>query len=274
MTLVRSSLVVLALALAAPHASAGTLVVMQRSEAGATAKPPAVTRIHLEADRARLETSGPQASVMIFRKDRDLVWLIDEREGRYVEMTPETMAEVGAETERQLAQARRMMEEALAKAPPEQRAMMEKMMAQNPAGHPAAGAATAPITYEKVASDTVRGRRCDRYRGTRDGAKVVELCVAEPASLDVPAAHAAVMRELADFYRRSTAKLGAAMRAPVQADRDLPPGLPIRRVEYRNGTAAEREEVVEIRAEAFAPTLFELPSGLRKDDSWAPRTPR
>lgn len=105
------------------------------------------------ADSDRLKVVTPEATV-IYRGDTNRMWVIMPQQRSYMEMTPETLQQL-AGAQNQLAAAQSALQERLAQMPPQQRAMMEQMLAGHGlgglsalAGAPSSG--TPQIAFAKV----------------------------------------------------------------------------------------------------------------------------
>ena len=138
----RACLTVVAVWLAGWSATAGARVETEQREPGSEAAL-GRTVYYLDAGRLRLEAKSEEGEdvVIIFRADRSLAWLIDQREGTYVELTPEKIAKLREQLEAQ----RQQMEKELAKLPAEQRQAIEQMM-----GGPAAAGG---VSYRAAGHD-------------------------------------------------------------------------------------------------------------------------
>ena len=85
-------------------------------------------KMFVDKDRMRMELSGEDLDqIIIFRKDKDVFWFIDNNDKTYFEMTREDLQEMKA----QIDEAMREIEEQMKDLPPEQRQMMESMMKGN-----------------------------------------------------------------------------------------------------------------------------------------------
>ena len=104
--------------LLAGSAAAGVRIETEQREPGSNVAL-GRTVYYLDACRLRLEAQSEEGEdiVIIFRADRSLSWLIDQRDGTYVELTSEKIAKLREQLEAQ----RQQREKDLAKLPPEQR---------------------------------------------------------------------------------------------------------------------------------------------------------
>jgi hypothetical protein len=249
---------ILLLSGAIPALAGVRLVSVDKHDGGKTR-----SQVSLDEQALRVDLQGEGAGhTVIFRKDKQLAWMIDRNDRTYMEITKQDMEEMAA----QIAEARKMMEQQLASLPPSQREMMEKMMKQQ---MPMGLGAVAEPDYTKVESGvTVHGWTCDRYEGTRDGKKVVDVWTVEPAELGVRRDDFAVLAELGEFFQGLAKNLGASfpnfkMDADEGAGFD---GIPVRYVSYDGGSVRSEHEVEEVSQQTFDAALFELPDGLEKKD--------
>jgi hypothetical protein len=155
----------------------------------------------------------------------------------------------------QLAQAQRMMEAKLKEMPPEQRAMVEKMMKEQ--GAPPPGGRK-PLTYAKTGTDKVGAWACDRYAAAGDGRKV-EVCTAEASTLSIAAADVAVFEGFLDLSE----KMAGESAAGGGSDRGFP-GLPVERKETRDGVVTDRFVIDSITAQAMSADDLQVPPGLKE----------
>jgi hypothetical protein len=168
-------------------------------------RQPGTATTYVEADR--LKMVNPDVT-MIFRGDLNRVWTIDTQKRSYVEMTPETMQQFGGQMTNlsaQMSAAQAQMQAQLAQLPPEQRAMMEQMLAGRGLGGAPGGRAGGPpappqSAYTKTGqSKTIANWRCDVYRYAVNGRPEQDLCLAPIAAVGMSAADFQVLERLARF---------------------------------------------------------------------------
>jgi hypothetical protein len=112
--------------LGSPMAAGAGILVTERTITGTTAQ---TGRVQIEGSRMRVEslgTEGPRQTT-IFDGGRQVLWIVNDDQKTYREMTKADMDRVGG----QMAGAMAQRQEQMKNMPPEQRAMMEKMMPQN-----------------------------------------------------------------------------------------------------------------------------------------------
>lgn len=258
----------LALALSVPTLSAGILVVAtQESPGGGDAEK---TTMQIDRDRIRVESEGPDSrGAMIFRGDRQVMWMIDYEEKTYFEVTPKDLQRMKSTMEDSMAAMRKQMEEQLKDLPPEQRRMVEDMMKTR---MPPVSAKQAPedkVTYTKVASGQRFQRwTCDKYEGRRGGEKVSEVCSASVAALGLNPDNLRAWRQLAEFFKAFDPAGAEGLLAPSSEDWEKDqgyPGIPVHEISYSDGKPESESKIQEIRQQDFSPSVFEIPAGFRKE---------
>jgi len=202
-----------------------------------------------------VRADGGHDGVMILKAGKML--MIDDKRKTYTEMDKATMQAVAEKAKAAMSK----MQEQMKQMPPEQRAMMEKMMKQN-----MPGAADKPVVFDAKdtgKSDTVEGRKCRVWNMTRDGELIDEMCVVPFSTLAGKEDMQKTFTELAEAFEglASAAPNGAAeirMRNSVD-------GYPVRSRPYSNGKPVGTETVLKKWSEESIPkSMFEVPSGYKK----------
>lgn len=248
---------VLSLLSAAP-ALAGVIMTVQE-EGKATEE-----RIFLEGDRARMTAEG---GVVIFRADRKVMWMLDDGDRSYVEVTPESAKRMNDA----LGGMRRQMDEMLKSMPPEQRRMMEQQMGQM--AKPAAPAAV-KSTYRKTGRSATVGKwRCEEVEHLLDGKKDEDICAARLGDLGLGRADVAVMYELEKFM---TSMIGTAFNSGKGSGEwefeALAKALGYDAMPVRWRDAGGTTTVLKSVERAAVPAgSFDLPRGYRKQDMEMPK---
>lgn len=243
----------LSLALAIP-AAAGGVHILSVHESLTEKKEPMMVNLWIEKDKVRMEGMGE--GYMIYRADKKLFWMVNEKEKSYTEMTEKDLEQLAGKMD----EAMKKLNEQMAKMPPEQREMMEKMMkGMKGAQGNAAGAKT---TYKKIGSDKVNGWDCDNYEGTQDGLKRTEMCISTSKKTDISEADVQVLKDMAAMFSKMMKSVSQFMPDPKETT--LPKGLPVRTIAYHDGKATSRSEVKEIKKESIPAAKFDVPAGLAK----------
>ena len=252
-------LAVLALSLSMLPQLAGAAVLIHFRHASPGGAEPTAAKAWVESDRFRMET-GDQ--VVIFRGDKQLLWMVDAKNGRYFEMTAEQLRKTGEMMSGMMAQ----MQEQLKALPPEQRAMAEKMMAGKMPGM--AEPAAEPKIESTGKRETINGFPCTEYRVARDGAVKQELWVTDWNNLGLEASDFKVFEDMAAFVKNATGPmkdLGSAGWAHKYGKEEgALPGVPVRTVTLTSHGKSV-DEIGSVERKKAEPGLFEVPSGLRKE---------
>ena len=182
--------------------------------------------------------------------------MLDKAKNQYQEMDEATMKQMADQMSGAMAQ----MEAAMKNMPPEQRAMMEKMMKGK---MPQAAAAAAPpkTVYTAKGSSTVNGFSCTKYEGTRGGEKEADVCAAVPAQLKLTPSDMQIFEKMREF---SSTLLSALANSPVKIS--VPKnsleagyeGFPIQRTDYSGGQPTTRGELKSITRVNFSDADFSL----------------
>lgn len=225
--------------------------------------------ILLDQTRMRINMSGPQAGTsVLFLTDggRDRMVMLNTTKNEYFEMDKQTMDNMAKQMQGAMSQ----MEASLAKMPPQQRAMMEKMMKdKGMPGIAAAGAKPEKIVYSAKGGSSVNGFSCTKYDGARGGQKVVDLCAAAPSTLKFSPTDFQVFDRMRDFT--AAIREGVA-NSPLASSVDFTGftdpgynGIPVQHVTYNAGKPASKTEVKSISSASFSNADFSLGTATKRE---------
>ena len=236
--------------------------------------------VYVEADRLKVVT--PE-NTMIFRGDLNRMWVIEPQRRTYMEMTPETMQMMSGQLAgagAQLGAAQAQLQAQLAQMPPEQRAMMEQMLAGRGLGGPPGGrgAAAGPpqISFSKAGgSKTIAGWNCDVYRKTVNGQQEEEVCITPITVAGLTAADFQVLNRFSTFMQ-------PILSSPMVPHTDYMnwndmnravgfEGMPLDTTTYVQGRPNLQQTVNKIDRTAIPANTFDLPPGLTKQDMGGPQ---
>jgi hypothetical protein len=207
----------------------------------------------------RVETrSEGEDNIAIFRSDKNVFWIINTNDKTYTEMTKNDIRAL----KNQMDQAMQMMQEQMKNMPPEQRAMMEQMMKGR--GSPAQPEKT---VYKKVASGVkVNKWKCDKYEGYRGGEMTEEVWTTSWKDFGIEQKDFRVMQNMGDFMGELSSDVASQFH--VGSDEwekeQGYPGVPVKTISYSMGRQQHKTEIQVIKKERFDSSLFDLPSGLKK----------
>lgn len=163
----------LMLILAVGTAAAGTVITLDQSINGEPARP---QTIELTPDKVRMTTPDNKT---IYRGDQNKVWIVRPADKAYIELTPESMGQMKAMMDKQMA----MMQQRMSSLPPEQRKQMEAMLASRGMG-PSASATPPQVSYEKAGDPKkVGGYTCTPFHVKMQGVPESEFCMAPLSEL-------------------------------------------------------------------------------------------
>lgn len=246
----------LALSCLASIAEAG--VYIEHVTRNADGREQGLQKMYVQNGMARIESGGARPSVIIFRDET--LNVLDATNKSYQAIDKKMME-----------QTTQMMDDMLAKLPPDQRAKMEQMMKQM--GMPAAGAPAKPVVYAAKAtgeSATIEGRGCKMWLVTRDGAPSEQLCVV-PMNLLPGAAEVATLGKkmttiFESFSKPMREMMGSSMEFGSAALSKID-GYPVMMRSYRNGQLAQDQRIVKVwREQALDAAQFEIPAGYKKTE--------
>jgi len=142
---------------------------------------------------------------VIFRSDRELMWIVDHGDKTYQQVDSAAMAKVATQIE----QAKAQMQAEMAKLPPDQRALIEERMKGVMPGAPAAPAPK--IEYRKTGeTKTISGFECTKYERVEDGKIEEVLWIAPHKATGFTAEDEDVFRKMGEFMEKLFAAMGPA----------------------------------------------------------------
>ena len=272
-----SGVAVLALCLAG-SAMAGVVVTSTQTKLDTRQASPMTT--YVEADRLKVVT--PENTV-IFRGDLNRMWVIEPQKRSYMEMTPETMQQMSGQLAgagAQLGAAQAQLQAQLAQMPPEQRAMMEQMLAGRGLGAAAGGRGGAPagppqISFTKAGgSKTIAGWGCDVYRKTVNGQQEEEVCLAPITAAGLVAADFQVLERFTNFMQPIlSSPMVPHMDYMSWTDMNRAVGfqaMPLDTIIYAQGRPNMQQTVTKAERTAIPANTFDLPPGFTKQDMGGP----
>lgn len=217
---------------------------------------------------------------VVFRSDRDLVWVMNLDDQTYIEMTREQIKKLAAMKDQmmsqmgpQMEQMRKMLEERTKDMTPEQRELVMKSipggnMMESPSGESEAGP-----RYRKIAGGVSIGQwSCSHYQSD-DSKDREEIWTVEPSEVGVTAGDMKVFKAFGDFFEPLTANLGSQMKqfyrvgSPEFEKAHGYSGIPVQIKKYDNGKLVETVKTESISNGSIPASRFELEKGLKKDDS-------
>jgi len=247
----RLQLATLILVLQPVVASAGVLIEVSAKDPAA--KEPTITTMQAGADRFRVDGDG---QIVIYRADKDVAWLIDPQAKTYSELNRKVMHEATSATDQ--------INAALATMSPEERAMVQGLMA----AHAPAATASAPPSLRYAGTErreVVNGFPCEVKDTLQGDKRVGEVCVTSWTAAKVNESDVAVMKKFAEFMKGLTGQFAQAASAREVPDIAALNGLPVRTISTTpKGDVVQ--EIVKLEQADVPASAFELPAGLKRED--------
>lgn len=221
-----------------------------------------VTSHEILLDADRLRVNNGDSVVMFLTKGGERLVMIDKKTNTYREMDQAYMDQMG--------QQMGAINDQLKNMPPEQRAQMEAMMAQMMKGKlgAAVAAQSASTIYTAKGSGTVAGIGCTNYDGVKQGAKVAEICAAQPGALKLSANDFQVFEKIRQFSARATANLpqGFGQLVPRMSITESGiNGMPISTTHFENGKATTKEQLKGVTDTSFTEADFSTGSATKQE---------
>jgi hypothetical protein len=210
--------------------------------------------ILLDANRLRMESDDGRVVMFLTDGGRNRMVMLDKSKNQYQEIDEQTMQQMAQQMSGAMAQ----MEAAMKNVPPEQRAMMEKMMKGK---MPQAAAAAPKTVYTAKGSGSVNGFSCTKYEGMRGAEKVADVCAGVPAQLKLSASDMQIFEKMREF---SSSLLSSLANSPVKIS--VPSGsfeagyegFPIQKTDFANGQPTRRGELKSVTRANFSDADFSL----------------
>ncbi|MGH8284139.1 MAG: hypothetical protein ACRETT_00045 [Steroidobacteraceae bacterium] len=244
-------------------ASAGVIMEMTDKDLTDPEAKPGVEKLWFENGQFRVDSveNGSLTTTVIFRNQT--MYAIDHGEKSYTVVDKATMDRMAT----QLADMRKKMDAQMAGMPPEQRAMVEKMMKGQRMASTESESQSKRSVKSTGRSDSVAGRACRVWEIAQDGVKREELCVVAPASLPGGRELMNAMREMTQMSRGFVEKLGGGGDAMDDAWSDLDQinGIPILTRNFEDGKVIDETRLTGVREEGIGAAAFEVPKGFRQE---------
>ena len=217
------------------------------------------TDIRLADNSVRIEITGKtQNMIIIFRKDKRLMWVINKKQKSYSEITEKDLKKIKNQLEK--------FEEQMKNMPAEQRKMMEQMMQ----GKMPAAPKKEEITYKKKETGIkINQWTSTHYEAFTNSEKIKDIWTADFGQLSVSEDDMKILNEMGEFFK-SIAPEDPGFFNIGSKDWEEGKGFsgfPIRMISYKSGKQTDKMDVLEIQTNKnFQNTIFDLPEGYNKTD--------
>jgi len=246
------------LALACPAGWSGVVIEMEVAETGSSGET-AKDTIYAQGKKLRMDphpTKGSEDMSVLFRDDT--LWMVNHKKKVCQKIDKEGMEELSA----QLGGAMKEMEAQLAQLPPEQRAMMEKMMKGKMP--PGAGMGEAPSRrIEAGATEQVGEYSCTVHTLYSGEEKVWEVCAAEESAVGAVAEAMEAFRAMSGFAEQlreamQQGPFAEMMNTPFNDMNEIG-GFPVRVRTFQNGQLEIETTLKSAERQDLADDVFAVP---------------
>jgi len=237
------------LALAGPGVLAGVVVEMETDRAGTDT---------MYADGTMLRIDPQTGASTIFRDDT--LWIVDHDKKQCRTIDAADLRELSA----RLGGAMKEMQAQLAQLPPEQRAMMEKMMREK---MPGMAAAAPPRRIVAGGSERVGSYACTVHTLVSGEDKVWEVCAADESAVEAFSEAKEAFEALSGFVgqlREAVQQMPfvGAMDTPF-SEMDRVDGVPVRVRTFRNGKTVSESTLKSVTRRELDASTFAVPPGYK-----------
>ncbi len=244
---------------AALHAGQG-LILEQSTEDMRSGKKTSSTS-YIEQNRVAVEAnSDGRQMTMVFLADDNTIRMIDHDKKTVQEISGDDIEKMMS----QLNEAKAKMEAQMKNMPPQQRAMMEKMMSgrmQQMMG----GVSEKPTYKRGDGSAEIGGRSCDWYEGYRGEKMFSMVCAADWSSFELRASDFAVFTKMTEFLAQLAPNVADTARVGAEdwQERQSFPGVPLEQTIFSNGKPKSKSTFERMERGAIDDSLFAVPDGYR-----------
>jgi hypothetical protein len=230
-------------------AADGILIVQKVTTAAGTTT---THQIQIEPHRMRMDTGGAVASAqtMIFDGTKQVMYMVNDADKSYREVSK---ADVDAVSDQ--------MSAAMARVPPEMRAQIQQAMR----GRVGAPGSAAKVQYKKTGTGTVGKWSCDKYEGSSNGQKTIEICTVDPKVLGFGLQDFGVTKDFAEFFQKLMPSNALQAFTVGTGDAQGYSGVPVQSIVTINGQTIT-SELTDAKRQSFADSLFQPPAGYTKQD--------
>ena len=231
-----------------------------------------VNKIYVQDGRMRMEPdqqNQDEKTTVIFQGEALLI--LNHKDKTYFRMDEKSMTRMSA----QINSAMKQMEERMATLPPEQRAMMEKMMKEKMPGQmmQGMGSQPPPRRIRLEGNDQVGDYSCQKYVVYRGQEKTQEICAAPVDQIGDIAEAIDTFRSMTRFSEKMLEPL---KQSPVAGMVDSPfqtlneiEGFPVLTRSFKNGQAVTEVLLKSAIRQSLSDDLFSAPADYRKVDPFA-----
>jgi hypothetical protein len=255
---------ILALSVALASAASADVTIRIKDTHDLAAKKPQVSTgtICFNSDRmsARWDDAGEQRNHVIFRADKQLMWIVDDRKKSYQQIDKAFLDQMAD----RMTAAKAQMQARLDQMPPEQRAKAEEMMKKF-AGGAVSASAELKLDYRKTGETrTIDGQRCTKY-DTYLGKDLISYAwVAPYSALKLSQADGAVFEKMSAFVAETAGPYGSVRKKDYIPMHELG-GIPLLTQQVDDGKITSETQVESVTRGAAPADGYDLPAGYTQE---------
>ena len=250
------------------HLRAG--VVLEMVTKNATGTETETSRIYAESGKVRIDNIGGShnSETSIIFRDKQLL-MLNHRDKTYSIMDDGMFDEMNS----QMSAAMRQMEEQMAKVPPEQRAMMERMMKGRMKTFAPSPQVTPTFRVDALGLSEWGPYSCTQYAVYDNTEKVQEVCAASMDQIEGSGEVMGAFKAMAEFMKKMTASLpfASGMTGSPTEMMDQFDGFPVHTLHYDNGKLRQEVSLESATEQALGEDLFNPPASYQRQDMMKPR---
>ncbi len=216
--------------------------------------PDKTSKIWAQDGKIRLDMAQDKQSVIF--KDQTM-YALDHSQKKCTVVDKATMDQAAP----QMASAKQQMDARLAQMPPDQRAQVEKMMAQHGGMGGMGPGATPPRTLKETPrTDTVAGVSCKIWEVSVNNVKDQELCVAPVGSVKGGEEMLSSFKNMAKLFDGMRGQMGGDKMNQVWGDLDTIKGIPVLTRQFEDGKAVSEHRMLTSKSESVPSSSFDPPA--------------
>lgn len=252
--------------LIALSSQAAVVITVETTDLTKKDAPAEVGQVSIDGDKMAMRGADPQeVPQMIFRGDLKILYAINPKAKEYVEIDKETFDVIGG----QMDEAMKQMEKRLADMPPQQRAMVERMMRQKmPDPTRSALAMGEPMVKQTEERKQIAGYPCRLYEVHVDDQKTREIWVTAWTNIDQGREAFGIFTELEDFFEglmeaMKNSPFARSLQNPFDQVSKID-GFPVLTREFKDGKATRESLFKSVEVQDLPATAFDPPKGYKK----------
>lgn len=253
---------ILALGVALASAASADVTIKMKKTSGLDEKKPQVETGEMDLNASAFathwnEAKGPEHGRMIFRGDKNVMWVVNDAKKSYQVMDEATIDRMAG----QMSDARAQMQARLAQMPPERRAQAEAMMKRFENGTPNAS----KVEYRKMpGTKMINGHLCSLYDSYYGKDLQAHLWVAPYSALNLTPGDAAVFQKMGRFFEKLTTAMGGKQQQDYVPMHELG-GLPLLSQDVDDGKITSETQIESVSRAPIAAGTFDVPAGYKME---------